>query len=85
MTNFYDQVVSAHQPAFIPVLGFAGVSPVAALKGSSGFAFPDRIGRLSPSFWGWRRVVDAFGPNPKQRKPLFFVIRLLAGSCRPAL
>src|ERR1700733_6227058 len=30
------------------------------------------------SFWGWQKVVDGLGPNPRQRGRLFFVLRLIA-------
>jgi hypothetical protein len=76
--EFYDQVVRRIS-RIILVLGFAGAITVAALKGiPSGFAFLIGSAVSFASFWGWRRVVDAFGPNPKQRKTAFFVIRLLA-------
>jgi hypothetical protein len=74
--EFYDQVVRRIS-RIILVLGFAGAVTIAALKGvPSGFAFLIGSAISFASFWGWRRVVDAFGPNPKQRKAAFFVIRL---------
>ncbi len=30
------------------------------------------------SFWGWLRVVDSLGPNPRKRSHSFFVLRLIA-------
>jgi hypothetical protein len=77
-TEFYNRVVRRIS-RIILVLGFAGAISVAALKGTaSGFAFLIGSAISFASFWGWRHIVDAFGPNPKQRKPVFFVVRLLA-------
>jgi hypothetical protein len=76
--EFYDQVV--RRITWIIVgLGVAGAVGAALLKGiPSGFAFLIGSAISFASFWGWRYIVDAFGPNPKKRRPTFFVIRLLA-------
>jgi len=75
---FYDRVVRRIS-RIILMLGFGGAIGVAVLKGiSSGFAFLIGAAVSFASFWGWRQIVDAFGPNPKKRNPVFFVIRLLA-------
>jgi len=77
-TEFYDRVVRRIS-RIILVLGLAGAISVAVLKGiTSGFAFLIGSSISFASFWGWRHVVDALGPNPKKRSPAFFVIRLLA-------
>jgi hypothetical protein len=77
-TEFYDRVVR-RVSRIILVLGIAGAISVAVSKGiSSGFAFLIGSSISFASFWGWRHVVDALGPNPKKRSPAFFVIRLLA-------
>jgi ATP synthase I chain len=75
-TEFYDQVVRRIS-RIILALGLIGATITAVLKGiPSGFAFLIGSAVSFASFWGWRYVVDAFGPNPKQRKPAFFVLRL---------
>jgi hypothetical protein len=74
---FYDQVVR-RIGRIILALGLLGAIGTAVLKGIAiGFAF--LIGALISfgSFWGWRYVVNAFGPNPKPRRTAFFVFRLL--------
>jgi hypothetical protein len=77
-SEFYDRVVRRIS-RIILVLGVAGAIAAAALKGiSSGFAFLIGSGVSYASFWGWRRVADALVPASKQRKPAFFVLRLLA-------
>ena len=77
-TEFYDQVVRRIS-RIIVVLGLLGAAGVAALKGyAGGFAFLIGSAVSFASFWGWRHLVDALGPNPKQRNPAFFVLRLLA-------
>jgi hypothetical protein len=76
--EFYDQVVRRISRIILG-LGIIGAVGVALLKGvGSGFAFLIGSAISFASFWGWRHIVDAFGPNPKQRKPVFFVLRLLA-------
>jgi hypothetical protein len=76
-TEFYDQVVRRIS-RIILILGLVGAVSLAVLKGiSSGFAFLIGSAVSFASFWGWRQLVDAFGPNPKKRNPAFFVIRLL--------
>jgi hypothetical protein len=83
-TAFYDRVVRRIS-RIILALGLIGAISVAVLKGiPSGFAFLVGSAVSFGSFWGWRHLVDAFGPNPKKRNPAFFVVRLLAlvvGAC----
>jgi hypothetical protein len=63
----------------IPILGLIGSVSVAVLKGlPSGLAFLLGAAVSFASFWGWRHLVEAIGPNPKPRSHTFFVIRLLA-------
>jgi hypothetical protein len=77
-TEFYDQVVRRISRIIVG-LGVIGAVVVAVLKGpGSAFAFLIGSGLSFASFWGWRHLVDALGPNPQPRKPVFFVIRLLA-------
>ncbi len=77
-TDFYERVVR-RLSRIIPILGLIGAISVAILKGiPSGFAFLIGAAMSFASFWGWRHVVDAFGPNPKKRSPAFFVIRMVA-------
>jgi len=76
--EFYDQVVR-RITRIILALGLIGAASVAVLKGiPSGLSFLIGSAVSFTSFWGWRHLVDALGPNPKPRKPVFFVIRLLA-------
>jgi hypothetical protein len=77
-TEFYDQVVRRISRIIVG-LGVVGAVVVAVRKGAgSGFAFLIGSAISFASFWGWRYLVDALGPNPQPRKPVFFVIRLLA-------
>ena len=76
--EFYDHAVRRISWIILG-LGVAGAVGVALLKGiPSGFAFLIGSAISFASFWGWRHIVDAFGPNPRKRRPAFFVIRLLA-------
>jgi hypothetical protein len=77
-TEFYDRVVR-RIGRIILALGLIGAISVGVFKGmASGFAFLIGSGVSFASFWGWRHVADALGPNPKKRSNAFFVIRLLA-------
>jgi hypothetical protein len=76
--EFYDRVVR-RLSRMIPALGLIGAISVAVLQGiPSGFAFLIGAAVSFASFWGWRHLVDAFGPNPKKRNPAFFVFWRLA-------
>jgi len=76
--EFYDRVVR-RLSRMIPALGLIGAISVAVLRGiPSGFAFLIGAAVSFASFWGWRHLVDAFGPNPKKRNPAFFVFRMVA-------
>jgi hypothetical protein len=77
-TEFYDRVVRRIS-RIILFLGLAGAIGLAIMRGiGSGAAFLLGAAVSFASFWGWRHLVDALGPNPKQRSHAFFVIRLLA-------
>jgi hypothetical protein len=61
----------------ILALGLAGAAVVSFARGiRGGAAF--LIGALISftSFWGWQRVVDGLGPNPRKRSRMFFILRL---------
>ncbi len=76
--EFYDRVVR-RIGRIILILGLVGAIGAAVLKGiPSGFAFLIGAAVSFASFSGWRRVADALGPDPRPRKPAFFVFRLLA-------
>jgi ATP synthase I chain len=63
----------------ILVLALAGSSGITVFMGvRSGAAF--LIGAIISfaSFWGWQRVVERLGPEPKSRNRSYFVLRLLA-------
>jgi hypothetical protein len=74
--DFYDQVVR-RIGWIILALGLAGAIGAAAWKGvASGFAFLIGAAISYASFRGWRRVVDALGPNPKKPNPALYILRL---------
>lgn len=76
--EFYDRVVRRIS-RIIVVLGLGGAVSVAAYKGiGSGAAFLIGSAVSFASFLGWRRFVDALGPNPKQQRPVLYVLRLVA-------
>jgi hypothetical protein len=81
MTNdveFYERVVR-RITRIIVILGLAGATGATLLKGTTaGFSFLLGAAVSFTSFWGWRHVADALGPNPKKRSHAYFVIRLLA-------
>ncbi len=63
----------------ILALGLAGAVALSIWQGiRSGGAFLVGAAISFSSFWGWQRVVDGLGPNPRQRGRLFFVLRLIA-------
>lgn len=75
--QFYEQVVRRIS-RIILVLGIAVAAGVAAVKGfKTGLAFLIGASISYASFWGWRQIVAAFGPNPKKRTAWFFVFRLV--------
>jgi hypothetical protein len=77
-SEFYDCVVRRISRIILG-LGLIGAAGLAAFKGvATGFSFLIGAAISYASFWGWRQIVDAFGPSPKKRKPAFFVFRLLA-------
>src|SRR5580692_6122186 len=82
--EFYQRVVR-RIGWMILALGFAGAIATAAWKGpSSGLAFLIGAAISYTSFRGWRYFVDSIGPNPKQQKPVLYVLRLVAvaaGAC----
>jgi hypothetical protein len=61
----------------ILALGLAGAVGLSFYRGLL-FAAAFLIGAAISftSFWGWQRVVDALGPNPRQRSRSFFILRL---------
>jgi hypothetical protein len=63
----------------ILALGLAGAVALSILQGiRTGGAFLVGSAISFSSFWGWQRVVDGLGPNPRQRGRMFFVLRLIA-------
>jgi hypothetical protein len=81
--DFYDRVVR-RIGWIILALGLAGAIGAGVWKGlPSGLAFLIGAAISYASFRGWRRVVDALGPNPKKPNPALYVLRLgavLAGA-----
>ena len=76
--DFYDKVVR-RITRIIFALALAGAALFTFLNGlRDGFAF--LIGGVMSyvSFLGWRRLVDAISPVPKQRSSALFVIRTIA-------
>ena len=60
-------------------LGLAGTLALCFTRGiRDGAAFLIGAAISFTSFWGWRRVVDSLGPNPRKRSHAFFVLRLIA-------
>jgi hypothetical protein len=60
-------------------LGLAGTLALCFTRGISDAAsFLIGAAISFASFWGWRRVVDSLGPNPRKRSRSFFVLRLIA-------
>src|SRR5579863_5334250 len=63
----------------ILAIGLAGAMAITISRGiRTGSAFLVGAAISFSSFWGWHRVVDGLGPNPRQRGRLFFVLRLIA-------
>ncbi len=63
----------------ILALGLAGALTLSLSRGiRSGAAFLVGAAISFTSFWGWQRVGDGLGPNPRKRGRLFFVLRLIA-------
>jgi hypothetical protein len=81
--EFYDRVVR-RIGWIILALGLTGAIGAGVWKGAaSGLAFLIGAAISYASFRGWRRVVDALGPNPKKPNPALYVLRLgavLAGA-----
>lgn len=63
----------------ILAIGLAGALAITISRGiRSGLAFLVGAAISFSSFWGWQKVVDGLGPNPRKRGRIFFVLRLLA-------
>src|ERR1700678_2024911 len=81
--EFYDRVVR-RIGWIILALGLTGAIGAGVWKGAaSALAFLIGAAISYASFRGWRRVVDALGPNPKKPNPALYVLRLgavLAGA-----
>jgi hypothetical protein len=74
----YGQSIRRVQ-GIILAMGLAGAVGVSLSRGvRSGTAFLIGAAISFTSFWGWQRVVDGLGPNPRQRGRFFFVLRLIA-------
>jgi hypothetical protein len=78
----YEQFIRRVQ-WIILALGLAGAVGVSLSRGvRSGTAFLIGAAISFTSFWGWQKVVDGLGPNPRRnpRKTgrFFFVLRLIA-------
>jgi hypothetical protein len=68
-----------HVRWLILILAVAGAVGWTAFQGIRfGAAFLIGAALSFASFWGWQRVVDALGPNPRKRANSFFVLRLIA-------
>jgi hypothetical protein len=60
-------------------LGLAGALGLTFSRGiRTGTAFLIGAAISFTSFWGWQRVVDGLGPQPRQHGRVFFVLRLVA-------
>lgn len=60
-------------------LGLAGAVGLSWTRGiRTGTAFLIGAAISFTSFWGWQKVVDRLGPNPRQRGRSFFILRLIA-------
>lgn len=63
----------------ILALGLVGAAGLSFSRGiRTGAAFLVGAAISFTSFWGWQRVVDGLGPNPRKRGRMFFVLRLIA-------
>ena len=63
----------------ILALGLTGAVSVSFARGiRNGAAFLIGAVISFSSFWGWQKVVDGLGGNPRQRGRIFFVLRLIA-------
>lgn len=81
-TGSYEQFIRRVQ-WIILALGLAGAVGISLSRGvRSGTAFLIGAAISFTSFWGWQKVVDGLGPNPRRNssKPgrFFFVLRLIA-------
>lgn len=74
----YDRFIRRVQ-WIVFALGVAGAAGLTYFRGfRTGFAFLIGAVISFTSFWGWQRVVDRLGPNPRKRSQTFFVLRLIA-------
>lgn len=74
----YDRFIRRVQ-WIVLILGLAGALGLSIFRDlRSGAAFLIGAAISFTSFWGWQRVVDNLGPNPRKRSRTFFVLRLLA-------
>ncbi|HTB19227.1 MAG TPA: hypothetical protein VK708_13995 [Bryobacteraceae bacterium] len=63
----------------ILALGLTGAVSLSFARGiRNGAAFLIGAVISFSSFWGWQKVVDGLGGNPRQRGRIFFVLRLIA-------
>jgi hypothetical protein len=63
----------------ILALGLAGALAITISRGiRTGSAFLVGAAISFSSFWGWQKVVDGLGPNPRKRGRVFFILRLIA-------
>lgn len=65
-------------PWIIAALGLAGALALSLSRGIlTGIAFLIGAVISFTSFWGWQRLVDSLGPNPRKRSRSFFILRLI--------
>lgn len=74
----YDRFIRRVQ-WIVLTLGLAGAVGLTYFRDlRTGAAFLIGAAISFTSFWGWQRVVDSLGPNPRKRSRTFFVLRLIA-------
>jgi hypothetical protein len=76
--EFYEQVVRRISRVIL-ALGISGAIAIAIWKGiATGVSFLIGAAVSYASFWNWRHVVDILVPTARNRRPAFFVLRLIA-------
>jgi hypothetical protein len=74
---WYERFIRRVQ-RIILALGLAGALGLSFSRGiRAAAAFLIGAAISFTSFWGWHRVVDALGPNPRRRGRLVFILRLI--------
>ncbi len=76
--EFYEQAVRRIS-RIILTLGISGAIAIAIWKGvATGVSFLIGAAVSYASFWNWRQIVDVLVPTARNRRPAFFVVRLVA-------